>query len=44
MKAAGKKTGIKGSENVEQVYQVLYCGKAAKIAAYDLLSRERKHE
>ncbi|GHE89636.1 glycerol-3-phosphate dehydrogenase [NAD(P)+] [Thalassotalea profundi] len=29
---------------VEQVYQVLYCGKAAKLAAYDLLSRERKHE
>jgi len=29
---------------VEQVYQVLYCGKAAKLAAYDLLSRERKNE
>lgn len=29
---------------VEQVYQVLYCGKDAKQAAYDLLSRERKYE
>ncbi len=29
---------------VEQVYQVLYCGKAAKLAAADLLSRERKFE
>lgn len=29
---------------VEQVYQVLYCGKAAKLAAADLLSRERKNE
>lgn len=29
---------------VEQVYQVLYCGKAAKEAAADLLSRERKFE
>ncbi len=29
---------------VEQVYQVLYCAKAAKLAAYDLLSRDRKHE
>ncbi|GAA5135622.1 NAD(P)H-dependent glycerol-3-phosphate dehydrogenase [Thalassotalea piscium] len=29
---------------VDQVYQVLYCGKAAKLAAYDLLSRERKYE
>ncbi len=29
---------------VEQVYQVLYCGKNAKIAAADLLSRERKYE
>ncbi|WP_448547355.1 NAD(P)H-dependent glycerol-3-phosphate dehydrogenase [Thalassotalea fusca] len=29
---------------VEQVYQVLYQGKAAKLAAYDLLSRERKFE
>ncbi|XQW85387.1 NAD(P)H-dependent glycerol-3-phosphate dehydrogenase [Thalassotalea piscium] len=29
---------------VDQVYQVLYQGKAAKLAAYDLLSRERKHE
>ncbi|WP_286233853.1 NAD(P)H-dependent glycerol-3-phosphate dehydrogenase [Thalassotalea sediminis] len=29
---------------VEQVYQVLYCGKNAKLAASDLLSRERKFE
>jgi glycerol-3-phosphate dehydrogenase (NAD(P)+) len=29
---------------VEQVYQVLYCGKAAILAAADLLSRERKFE
>ncbi len=29
---------------VEQVYQVLYCGKNAKAAASDLLSRERKFE
>ena len=29
---------------VEQVYQVLYCNKAAKLAAADLLSRERKSE
>lgn len=29
---------------VEQVYQVLYCGKDAKLAAADLLSRERKFE
>jgi len=29
---------------VEQVYQVLYCGKDAKLAASDLLSRERKFE
>lgn len=29
---------------VEQVYQVLYQGKNAKQAAYDLLSRERKYE
>tara|TARA_R110000744_G_scaffold143851_10_gene255825 strand:- start:57 stop:1064 length:1008 start_codon:yes stop_codon:yes gene_type:complete len=29
---------------VEQVYQVLYCGKDAKLAAADLLSRERKVE
>ena len=29
---------------VEQVFQVLYCGKAAKEAAADLLSRERKVE
>lgn len=29
---------------VEQVYQVLYCGKNAKLAASDLLSRERKYE
>lgn len=29
---------------VEQVYQVLYCGKEAKLAAYDLLSRDRKNE
>jgi glycerol-3-phosphate dehydrogenase (NAD(P)+) len=29
---------------VEQVYQVLYCGKNAKSAASDLLSRERKFE
>lgn len=29
---------------VEQVYQVLYCGKDAKLAASDLLSRERKGE
>jgi len=29
---------------VEQVYQVLYCGKDAKLAASDLLSRERKNE
>lgn len=29
---------------VEQVYQVLYCGKNAKVAASDLLSRERKFE
>jgi glycerol-3-phosphate dehydrogenase (NAD(P)+) len=29
---------------VEQVYQVLYCGKNAKLAAADLLSRERKVE
>ncbi|GLX78171.1 glycerol-3-phosphate dehydrogenase [NAD(P)+] [Thalassotalea insulae] len=29
---------------VEQVYQVLYCGKDAKAAASDLLSRERKFE
>ncbi len=29
---------------VEQVYQVLYCGKAAQAAAIDLLSRERKDE
>ena len=29
---------------VEQVYQVLYCGKDAKSAASDLLSRERKNE
>ena len=29
---------------VEQVYQVLYCGKAAKLAASDLLSRDRKFE
>lgn len=29
---------------VEQVYQVLYCGKEAKLAAADLLSRERKFE
>ncbi|SEL80477.1 glycerol 3-phosphate dehydrogenase (NAD(P)+) [Colwellia chukchiensis] len=29
---------------VEQVYQVLYCGKNAKVAAADLLSRERKFE
>ena len=29
---------------VEQVYQVLYCGKAAKLAAADLLSRERTVE
>ncbi len=29
---------------VEQVYQVLYCGKNAKLAAADLLSRDRKFE
>jgi len=29
---------------VEQVYQVLYCGKIAKQAASDLLSRDRKFE
>lgn len=29
---------------VEQVYQVLYCGKDAKKAAADLLSRERRFE
>jgi glycerol-3-phosphate dehydrogenase (NAD(P)+) len=29
---------------VEQVYQVLYSGKDAKIAAADLLSRDRKFE
>jgi len=29
---------------VEQVYQVLYCGKNAKQAASDLLSRDRKFE
>jgi glycerol-3-phosphate dehydrogenase (NAD(P)+) len=29
---------------VEQVYQVLYCGKAAKLAAADLLSRDRTVE
>jgi len=29
---------------VEQVYQVLYQGKSAKLAAMDLLSRERKYE
>ncbi|MGL1958226.1 MAG: NAD(P)H-dependent glycerol-3-phosphate dehydrogenase [Colwellia sp.] len=29
---------------VEQVYQVLYCGKNAKLAAADLLSREQKQE
>lgn len=29
---------------VEQVYQVLYCGKDAKLAASDLLSRERTYE
>lgn len=29
---------------VEQVYQVLYCNKNAKLAASDLLSRERKFE
>lgn len=29
---------------VEQVYQVLYCNKAAKLAAADLLSRERTTE
>lgn len=29
---------------VEQVYQVLYCDKPAKLAASDLLSRERKFE
>ena len=29
---------------VEQVYQVLYCGKSAKLAASDLLSREQKYE
>ncbi len=29
---------------VEQVYQVLYCGKEAKLAAYDLLARDRKSE
>ncbi|WP_286263425.1 NAD(P)H-dependent glycerol-3-phosphate dehydrogenase [Thalassotalea atypica] len=29
---------------VEQVYQVLYCGKAAKLAAYDLLARTPKSE
>ncbi len=29
---------------VEQVYQVLYCGKSAKLAAADLLSRDRKFE
>lgn len=29
---------------VEQVYQVLYCGKDAKLAAADLLSRDKKFE
>ncbi|MCW8831923.1 MAG: glycerol-3-phosphate dehydrogenase, partial [Colwellia sp.] len=29
---------------VEQVYQVLYQGKAAKLAAADLLSRDQKQE
>ena len=29
---------------VEQVYQVLYCDKEARLAAGDLLSRERKVE
>jgi len=29
---------------VEQVYQVLYQGKAAKLAAVDLLSRDQKQE
>jgi len=29
---------------VEQVYQVLYCDKDARLAAGDLLSRERKYE
>ncbi|MEW6990647.1 NAD(P)H-dependent glycerol-3-phosphate dehydrogenase [Colwelliaceae bacterium 6441] len=29
---------------VEQVYQVLYCGKNATLAASDLLSRERRFE
>ena len=29
---------------VEQVYQVLYCDKDARVAAGDLLSRERKYE
>ena len=29
---------------VEQVYQVLYCDKEAKLAAYDLLSRDKKNE
>ena len=29
---------------VEQVYQVLYCGKSARLAAADLLSRDRTVE
>ncbi len=29
---------------VEQVYQILYCGKNAKLAAADLLSRDKKFE
>lgn len=29
---------------IEQVYQVLYCAKSAKLAAADLLSRDRKYE
>ncbi|MEI6893190.1 MAG: NAD(P)H-dependent glycerol-3-phosphate dehydrogenase [Colwellia sp.] len=29
---------------VEQVYQVLYCGKDARLAAADLLSRDKKFE
>ncbi|QBG36648.1 NAD(P)H-dependent glycerol-3-phosphate dehydrogenase [Litorilituus sediminis] len=29
---------------IEQVYQVLYCAKSAKLAAADLLSRDKKYE
>tara|TARA_R110000751_G_scaffold210046_1_gene313840 strand:+ start:199 stop:399 length:201 start_codon:yes stop_codon:yes gene_type:complete len=42
MKAAGKKTGIKGSENVEQVYQVPSCADERMIKSINDLNAARQ--